>query len=267
MPENRVVAGEILSTLPTEISGIISGNGKVTSRMVDDFLTKYSLSQEQRDYIADQLFVRVIFDGNEKAIRRSIFRMRVKNGLTLNAIAVRSPFQLERLEDIESGNFQRLRVAECRFFSEVYGIVCLPELDPICSEPDDGGVLLTLKDILSFDGVADLEEFAESVCFQEFDSETLPGLSGVVILCNSCDAGFPGNGELLLQVSEFPLTDTETGVMVLCCLCDDKLRVAVQEENDVRLLNTDVLDNKQICWKLKIDKLICQRNSQISRER
>ena len=263
MPEKGKQTDSVMSALPTEIAGVISGTGRVTSRMVDDFLTSYSLAPEQLAFMADALYDRVICDGKDKAVRRAVFRMRVKNGLTLKAMALRSPFSGDRLEDIESGQFQSLRESECRYFREIYGIVCIPDAPMMFSEPDDGGVLLALKALDGYNESCALTEFAESVCVRNFDRNSIPGMSGTVVFCKSRDVGFPGKGELMIKVSE--LQDEDDGdTLVLCCMENKTYRITTLEEASAAEFDEDVLET--YVWMIRIDKLIYDGEKLLFRE-
>lgn len=253
MPEKGKQTDSVISTLPTEIAGVISSTGRVSSRMVDDFLSRYSLSPEQRSFMADALYDRVICDGKEKAVRRAIFRMRVKNGLTLDALALRSPFSGGRLADIESGEFQSLRESELSYFSDVYGVVCIPDAPMTFSEPDDGGVLLMLKDLDGYEGAGDLAQFAESVCVRNFSRSDIPGMSGTVVSCKCRDIGFPGKGDLMIKVSELR-EDDDGDTLVLCCMENKSYRIATLNEAEAAEFDEDIPET--VVWMIRVDKLI-----------
>ena len=239
---------------PAEIEDVIYGQGKVSSQTIDDFLSRITLSAGQLDAMADVLFDRVIFDGKEKAIRRGLFRGRVKNGMTLKALAAGSPFSCKRLEDIEAGNFQSLSSAECNFFSDIFGFACIPDTQQVFSEPDEDCVLLTLNHLSAYDGTGDFRKFAESACVRSFDRRELSGLSGVVVTCGNRQVGFPGDGELLMKVSEMEAEEENGEMLCLCSGIDSSFKVVSYKDNCRTALDGSRVD--EVSWELQIKKLI-----------
>ena len=248
----------VMPDFPAEIERVISGQGRVSSRTIDDFLSRFSLSGEQLEALAETLFDRVICDGNEKAIRRAVFKTRVARGLTLKALAISSPFSCQRLEDIEAGNFQNLSSAECNFFSDVFGFVCVPETPQLYSEPDEDGILLTLNELAAYDGASDFCAFAEKACVREFDRKEFAGLNGVVVSGSSREIGFPGNGEVLMKVADMPQRDFRAEAAVLIKGADGTFRIASRKDDRRITLDGRILDEKSFCWELQIKKLIYQ---------
>ena len=243
--------------LSPELSEILeAGRGDISSA-IDAYISTHDMSAGELNTLAAVASAKLVRAGSDLGARRAICRIRIENGMTLQRLALSSPFSYSRLKDIEDGRFDLIRPAECRFFEDMFGVMIpISTLDVFC-EPSGEGILLKLKDLDGFDNHLDLQEYADRHCTRRFCNGEIQGASGILIDCSTEEVGLPFPGRALLTIDE--LIYPEEDALYVCRFGEKKIMVLQYRSEKYCSLDGSVsLESEEIRWILPVKQLNCK---------
>lgn len=239
---------------PRAAVDLMKNGQKLSSAEIDECLNTCRMNKNQLKIFADAVVDRVVFSGNDLALRYAMCHARILNEITLYRMSLLSPYSVKHLADIERGNTAAVTPAECRFFNALLGLDFKPSVQYMLCETSGDGMLLPLSQMDSFSNLQNLSDYAERKCVKKFQNGELYGLNGIVIEADAEQIGLEYYGRVFMLVSE--LDEITAKHLSLCRMDDESYLVLQPVQNGFQNADGKVFGQERVLWRLPVRQLI-----------